>query len=114
LPKADLRLIALFIILFLSCLLPVVQYQKYQSAIKYLTQATINNLGLKSGGTKQTLELYRRAIEQYEIQIKTSTYTYLNSVMSCVVLTDFFYFLLIFSNILKLILFSILFIRIHF
>lgn len=70
LPKTDVRLILLGIILFFSGLLPVVQYQRYEEAVKYLKYATSNNLGLKSGGTKQTLELYRRACDLYEAKIK--------------------------------------------
>ena len=49
----------------------MVQYQRYESAVKYLTHATFNNLGLRSGGTKQTLELHRRAVDIYEAEIKS-------------------------------------------
>ena len=52
--------------MFFSFLLPIVQYQKHQRAVNYLTHATINNLGLKNGGTKETMELYRRAEELFK------------------------------------------------
>ena len=70
LPKADLRIIVLGIVLFLSGLLPVVQYQKHEAAVRYLKNATLNNLGLKSGGSKQTMELFRRASELYDAHLK--------------------------------------------
>jgi hypothetical protein len=56
------------VILFFSVLLPIVQYQKWQRAVGYLRHATINNLGLKNGGSKGTLELFRRAEEQYKLR----------------------------------------------
>lgn len=46
--------------------MPIVQYQKWQSAVKYLQYASLHNLGLKNGGTKQTIELHRRALEKYD------------------------------------------------
>lgn len=58
------------IVLFLSVLLPVVQYQRYLTAIQYLTNATMNNLSLRSGGTKQTTELFQRASEAYEVHMR--------------------------------------------
>jgi hypothetical protein len=66
LPKADVRLIIFGLILFFSILLPIVQYQKWQTAVNYLRYASLNNLPLKAGGTKQTVEIYRRAVEKYE------------------------------------------------
>ena len=71
LPKADVRLIIAGIVLFFSVLLPVVQYQKWQRAVNYLRHATLNNLGLKNGGTKETMELYRRAESRYQDWYKT-------------------------------------------
>ena len=68
LPKADVRLIIACVIIFFSVLLHIVQYQKWQTAVKFLTHATMNNLGLKNGGTKETLELYRRAEELFKIR----------------------------------------------
>jgi hypothetical protein len=49
-----------------------IQYQKYERAIKSIKSSTLNNLGLKNGGTKETLELYRRAAVQYEDYIKAA------------------------------------------
>ncbi len=66
LPQADVRFIIFGLVLFFSILLPIVQYQKWQSAVKYLCYASLNNLPLKAGGTKQTVEIYRRAVEKYE------------------------------------------------
>lgn len=54
------------LILFFSVLLYVVQYQKWQRAVDYLRHATINNLGLKNGGSKETLELFRRAEDLFK------------------------------------------------
>ncbi len=71
-PKADVRIIIASIIIFFSVLLPIVQYQKWQRAVNYLKYATINNLGLKNGGTKETMELYRRAEERFHLQHKSN------------------------------------------
>ena len=49
---------------------PVTQFQKWEQTVKYLKHATSNNLGLRSGGTRQTLELYRRVTDLYEARIK--------------------------------------------
>lgn len=70
LPDADLRLIVAGLVLFLSVLLPVVQYQRYSTAIKYLMTATVNNLSLRSGGSKQTVELFLRASDEYEAHLR--------------------------------------------
>lgn len=70
LPDADIRLIAAGIVLFLSVLLPFVQYQRYMTAIKYLTTATLNNFSLRNGGSKQTAELFQRASTAYETMKK--------------------------------------------
>mmetsp|Transcript_3458 Transcript_3458/g.3577 ORF Transcript_3458/g.3577 Transcript_3458/m.3577 type:complete len:345 (-) Transcript_3458:277-1311(-) len=70
LPKADIRLIIMFLVLFFSVLLPVNQHHRWEEAVRYLKNATAGNLGLRSGGTKQTQELYRRVCEEYERRIK--------------------------------------------
>jgi hypothetical protein len=41
--------------------------------VKYLQLASAQNLSLKAGGTKQTLELHRRAVERYEAQLSSSS-----------------------------------------
>ncbi len=73
LPQADIRFIIAGIIIFLSVLLPCVQYQRYETALKYLRYATVNNLNMKTGGTKQTMELYKTAYENFE-QLKRQGY----------------------------------------
>jgi hypothetical protein len=70
LPKSDVRLILVVVVTLLSWFFHSVQQGKYQRAVKYLKSATINNLSLKNGGTKQTLELYRRASDMYETYVK--------------------------------------------
>lgn len=44
--------------------------EKYRKAVKFLKKGTLENLSLKNGGSKQTLELYRRAAAEYDEQIK--------------------------------------------
>lgn len=44
--------------------------EKYHKAVSYLKKGTLENLSLKNGGSKQTLELYRRAAAEYDEQIK--------------------------------------------
>eukprot|EP01033_Poteriospumella_lacustris_P007606 gene7606-5466_t len=51
LPKSDVRL-------------------KYQRVVKYLRTATLQNLDARSGGNPQTQELHKRAVAQYDEQIK--------------------------------------------
>jgi len=70
LPKSDVRLIVVVVIGLLSWFFHTIQYQKYEKIVKYLRSATLNNLTLNNGGTKQTLELYKRASEIYDEKIK--------------------------------------------
>lgn len=65
LPKADVRLIVIFVLCAISTLQYIVQHQRHNSVKKYLFYAASNNLGLKSGGSKQTLELFKRAYDTY-------------------------------------------------
>jgi hypothetical protein len=69
-PKSDVRIVLTIVALLISWLLHTIQYQKYQRAKKFLLNGTINNLNLKNGGTKQTLELYKRSTDLYENHIK--------------------------------------------
>lgn len=69
-PKSDVRLVITVVVLLITWLLYIIQYQKYERVVKYLRTATLNNLGPKNGGTKQTIELYKRATELYDIKIK--------------------------------------------
>ena len=73
-PKSDVRLVLLVVLLLVSWFFHTIQHQKYEKAVKFLKFATLNNLTQKNGGTKQTIELYRRAAEVYEQQIAQSTY----------------------------------------
>jgi hypothetical protein len=45
------------------------QNSKYHRVFKYLYTATVNNLNEKQGGTRQTIELYQRAVEEYEATV---------------------------------------------
>ncbi len=69
LPKSDVRLVLLIVVALLSWFFHHIQYQKYDKLVKYLKYAVINNLNLKNGGTKQTMELFIRASEMYEEHI---------------------------------------------
>jgi hypothetical protein len=59
-------------LLLLSWFLYIVQYQKWKKAVDYLKNAALYNLGAKNGGTKQTQELYSKAVALYEDQLKQS------------------------------------------
>ena len=69
-PKSDVRVVLLVAALLISWFLHTIQKQKYEKVVKFLHNATLNNLGLKNGGTKQTMELFRRASDLYDAQIK--------------------------------------------
>ncbi len=69
-PKSDARVVVFFALLLISWFFRHIQFSKYQKAVKFLTVASSTNLPLKSGGTKQTLELHRRAAELYEAHFK--------------------------------------------
>lgn len=69
LPKSDVRVIVAVLVVLLSFLLPAVQYQKWKKAMDYVKYAASNNLGLKNGGTKETMEVYRRAAERYQHEV---------------------------------------------
>jgi hypothetical protein len=68
-PKSDVRLVVTVVLLLVSWFFHVIQQQKYEKVVKYLTNATLNNLSLKNGGSKQTMELYRRAAEMYDQEV---------------------------------------------
>lgn len=70
-PMSDVRIVLLVVILLISWFFRTIQSQKYEKAVKYLHHATFNNLGLRNGGSRQTLELYRRASEKYDLYLKT-------------------------------------------
>jgi len=68
-PKSDVGMVIAGVVIFISMLMYSVQSQRYSTAIKYLKTATMNNTSLKNGGTKQTIELYKRAVEKYEAKV---------------------------------------------
>jgi DnaJ family protein C protein 25 len=69
-PYSDVRIVLTLVVLLISWFFHVIQNQRYEKFSKFLRNATFNNLGVRNGGSKQTLELYRRATELYEIEIK--------------------------------------------
>jgi hypothetical protein len=69
LPKSDVRVILAVLVILLSFVLPAIQYQKWKKAMDYVKYAAANNLGLKAGGTKETMEVFRRAAERYEQEV---------------------------------------------
>jgi hypothetical protein len=75
LPKSDVRVVMIVVLLLVSWFFHTIQQQKYEKAVKFLKFATLNNLTLKNGGTKQTLELFRRASELYDQKIEQSQLT---------------------------------------
>ena len=70
LPKSPVTLVIIFVILIISGFMHAIQQQKYQKAIKFLKDKSKNNIPLKQGGTKHTMEIYRRACSLYEQKLK--------------------------------------------
>ena len=66
LPKSDVRIILVIVVLLISLFQYHYQMSKYQRVFKFLYTATLNNLNEKQGGTKQTVELYNRSVEAYD------------------------------------------------
>jgi hypothetical protein len=58
------------VVLLLSWFFHTIQYEKYNKVVRYLKDATLNNLPLKEGGNEQTMELHRRAKNEYEKQVQ--------------------------------------------
>jgi hypothetical protein len=69
-PKSDVRLIFVVVVALVSWLMHAVQLQKYQRVVKYLKTAVANNLNERSGGTKQTMELYSKVVKKYNEEIQ--------------------------------------------
>jgi predicted helicase len=44
--------------------------QRYERVVKYLNNCALNNLGPKNGGSKQTQDLFERAVSVYEAEIQ--------------------------------------------
>ena len=72
-PHTDARIVIFFVLLLVSWFFRHIQFSKYNQAVKFLTNAASQNLPLKSGGTKQTLELHKRASDLYEAHMKDGT-----------------------------------------
>ena len=70
------RIVLLLTVLLISGLLHFNQQQRYKFIVEKLKTTTLNNAGPKNGGTKQTIELYRRASEQYDAHIKECKFYY--------------------------------------
>jgi hypothetical protein len=68
-PKSDVRLVIFVALLLISWFFHTIQQQKHDKAVKFLKFAILNSLNLKNGGTKQTMELFRLASEQYDQKI---------------------------------------------
>ena len=69
-PKTSLTMVIIGFLLILSLFVHFVQLQRYEKLNKYLSHAAFNNLGIKAGGTKQTLELNKRAVSIYNERSK--------------------------------------------
>lgn len=63
-PKSNTLAVILFLLLVFSIMGPVIQNGKYQHAVTYLTTAAVKNWGLHEGGSKETLEIRRLALEK--------------------------------------------------
>lgn len=70
-PKTNVAVVLAVFIGLMSWLSYTIQYQKYEKVVKFLKVTTLNNLQLGMGGTKQTVELYRRATELYYAHVKS-------------------------------------------
>lgn len=69
-PKSDVGIVVAGVVILISVLMYVIQSQRYQDVVKKLKIGTLNNLGPKNGGSKYTLDLYRKAVDRYEAKIK--------------------------------------------
>jgi DnaJ family protein C protein 25 len=70
LPHSDVWGVILVVLILFSVFVYIVQKQNYDKAIKYLEEATLKNVSLKLGGTKQTLQLNKQANELFDEEIK--------------------------------------------
>lgn len=70
-PKSDIRLVIILFFMFVSLLQYLYQNSKYQSIVKKLFDAALNNLTEKQGGSRETQELYELAKTTYEDTINS-------------------------------------------
>jgi hypothetical protein len=68
-PKIDYRITIIVLLGLFSILLHVLQYQRWEYAVKALSRASICNTSVRNGGTKEAQEIYRRATEQYDAKV---------------------------------------------
>lgn len=69
-PKSNTLLVILFLLLVFSIMGPVIQHSKYTHACAYLRTAAVKGWGLHEGGSRETLEIRRRALERLRDQGK--------------------------------------------
>ena len=72
-PKSDVRVVLLAVIALISWLMHAMQSQRYERVVKRLSEATLNNLGPKNGGSKEITDLFKRAADLYDAHIKDCT-----------------------------------------
>jgi len=63
-PQTDTVFAVVLLLVVFSIFGPVAQRSKYQHACAFLITAAVKGWGLREGGTKETLEIRRRALEQ--------------------------------------------------
>jgi len=76
-PHSNPALVVTAALLLISWFFHVIQQQKHDKAVKYLRSAAGAGLTLKNGGTKQTLELHKKAAELYEQHIAQCKYFFI-------------------------------------
>lgn len=69
-PKSDVRIVLLIVILLISAFQYYYQKSKYMAFVKHLHLAVVNDLTEKQGGSKQTQELFVIAKDKYEETIQ--------------------------------------------
>lgn len=75
-PKSNVFVVVLGALLLISWFFHVVQYQRWEKASTYLKHATLNNLALKNGGTKETAAMYNQAVAKYEDHCAKSMFSF--------------------------------------
>jgi len=63
-PKSNTLAVILFLLFVFSLMGPIIQQNNYNYACEMLASAAIRNKGLHEGGSKETMEIRRRALEQ--------------------------------------------------
>ena len=68
-PKSDISFVIAGIIIFLSFLSPFNQWLRYNDFKKKLKYAVMNNLPVRQGGSAISQEIYRLAVEKYNVKL---------------------------------------------